>query len=181
MFSEYLRLEDILQKSKGQFHCSCYVLRTWKSRQTGLFFFSPPGIPTSPIPQLHGNWFSLICISCGAAVLKAALVIQNWYRGYSTRLKARQRYALTIFQSIEYADEQGQLQVCFASSSLLLAKCFSLPLVIENTKKVGVHFKLRNLGENCNGGCSDTALEPAVRRGCDLGGRWCFSVLKSTF
>uniref|UniRef100_A0A8I3PMJ8 Serine/threonine-protein phosphatase n=1 Tax=Canis lupus familiaris TaxID=9615 RepID=A0A8I3PMJ8_CANLF len=44
-------------------------------------------------------------------VLKAALVIQNWYRGYSARLKARQRYALTIFQSIEYADEQGQLQL----------------------------------------------------------------------
>ncbi|XP_020936305.1 serine/threonine-protein phosphatase with EF-hands 1 isoform X5 [Sus scrofa] len=43
--------------------------------------------------------------------LKAALVIQNWYRGYSARLKARQRYALTIFQSIEYADEQGQLQL----------------------------------------------------------------------
>ncbi|XP_055419448.1 serine/threonine-protein phosphatase with EF-hands 1 isoform X1 [Bubalus kerabau] len=43
--------------------------------------------------------------------LKAALVIQNWYRGYSARLKTRQRYALTIFQSIEYADEQGQLQL----------------------------------------------------------------------
>jgi len=44
-------------------------------------------------------------------VLKAALVIQNWYRSYSARWKARQRYALTIFQSIEYADEQGQLQL----------------------------------------------------------------------
>ncbi|XP_070461357.1 serine/threonine-protein phosphatase with EF-hands 1 [Equus przewalskii] len=43
--------------------------------------------------------------------LRAALIIQNWYRGYSARLKARQRYALTIFQSIEYADEQGQLQL----------------------------------------------------------------------
>uniref|UniRef100_A0A8C3YIY6 Serine/threonine-protein phosphatase n=1 Tax=Catagonus wagneri TaxID=51154 RepID=A0A8C3YIY6_9CETA len=43
--------------------------------------------------------------------LKAALIIQNWYRGYSARLKARHRYALTIFQSIEYADEQGQLQL----------------------------------------------------------------------
>ncbi|XP_060263660.1 serine/threonine-protein phosphatase with EF-hands 1 isoform X4 [Ovis aries] len=43
--------------------------------------------------------------------LKAALVIQNWYRGYRARLKTRQRYALTIFQSIEYADEQGQLQL----------------------------------------------------------------------
>nr|XP_025132618.1 serine/threonine-protein phosphatase with EF-hands 1 [Bubalus bubalis] len=46
-----------------------------------------------------------------ARALKAALVIQNWYRGYSARLKTRQRYALTIFQSIEYADEQGQLQL----------------------------------------------------------------------
>ncbi|KAB0372503.1 hypothetical protein FD755_016295 [Muntiacus reevesi] len=43
--------------------------------------------------------------------LKAALVIQNWYRTYRDRLKTRQRYALTIFQSIEYADEQGQLQL----------------------------------------------------------------------
>ncbi|XP_073654879.1 serine/threonine-protein phosphatase with EF-hands 1 isoform X2 [Tursiops truncatus] len=43
--------------------------------------------------------------------LKAALVIQNWYRGHSAQLKTRQRYALTIFQSIEYADEQGQLEL----------------------------------------------------------------------
>ncbi|XP_062939446.1 serine/threonine-protein phosphatase with EF-hands 1 isoform X3 [Cynocephalus volans] len=44
-------------------------------------------------------------------VLKAALIIQNWYRRYRARLKARQHYALTIFQSIEYADEQGQMQL----------------------------------------------------------------------
>ncbi|KAI4545663.1 hypothetical protein MG293_005929 [Ovis ammon polii] len=50
------------------------------------------------------------CIVRLLAALKAALVIQNWYRGYRARLKTRQRYALTIFQSIEYADEQGQLQ-----------------------------------------------------------------------
>ncbi|KAM9041830.1 serine/threonine-protein phosphatase with EF-hands 1 isoform 2-T4 [Megaptera novaeangliae] len=43
--------------------------------------------------------------------LKAALVIQNWYRRRSAQLKTRQRYALTIFQSIEYTDEQGQLQL----------------------------------------------------------------------
>ncbi|XP_026307678.1 serine/threonine-protein phosphatase with EF-hands 1 [Piliocolobus tephrosceles] len=43
--------------------------------------------------------------------LKAALIIQNWFRGYKARLKARQHYALTIFQSIEYADEQGQMQL----------------------------------------------------------------------
>ncbi|XP_036768764.2 serine/threonine-protein phosphatase with EF-hands 1 [Manis pentadactyla] len=44
-------------------------------------------------------------------VMKAALKIQNWYRGYRVRLKARQCHALSIFQSIEYADEQGQLQL----------------------------------------------------------------------
>ncbi|XP_041498338.1 serine/threonine-protein phosphatase with EF-hands 1 [Microtus oregoni] len=44
-------------------------------------------------------------------VLKAALVIQNWYRRYRARLMARQHYALAIFQSIEYADEQGQMQL----------------------------------------------------------------------
>ncbi|XP_037678628.1 serine/threonine-protein phosphatase with EF-hands 1 [Choloepus didactylus] len=43
--------------------------------------------------------------------IKAALIIQNWYRGYSARMKARQCYALTIFQSIEYADEQGQMEL----------------------------------------------------------------------
>ncbi|KAM9577337.1 serine/threonine-protein phosphatase with EF-hands 1 [Trichechus inunguis] len=44
-------------------------------------------------------------------VIKAATIIQNWYRGYSARLKARQRHALTVFQSIEYADEQSQMQL----------------------------------------------------------------------
>ncbi|XP_066880163.1 serine/threonine-protein phosphatase with EF-hands 1 isoform X2 [Kogia breviceps] len=43
--------------------------------------------------------------------LKASLVIQNWYRCHRVRLKTRQRYALSVFQSIEYADEQGQLQL----------------------------------------------------------------------
>ncbi|MEJ1281318.1 protein phosphatase with EF hand calcium-binding domain 1 [Cricetulus griseus] len=43
--------------------------------------------------------------------MKAALVIQNWYRRYRARLTARQHYALAIFQSVEYADEQGQMQL----------------------------------------------------------------------
>ncbi|KAM6144021.1 serine/threonine-protein phosphatase with EF-hands 1 [Erethizon dorsatum] len=44
-------------------------------------------------------------------VLKATLVIQNWYRGYRARLRARLQYALAIFESIEYADEQSQMQL----------------------------------------------------------------------
>ncbi|XP_058297816.1 serine/threonine-protein phosphatase with EF-hands 1 [Hylobates moloch] len=51
--------------------------------------------------------------------LRAALIIQNWYRGYKARLKARQHYALTIFQSIEYADEQSQMQLSTFFSFML--------------------------------------------------------------
>ncbi|XP_074247844.1 serine/threonine-protein phosphatase with EF-hands 1 [Saimiri boliviensis] len=51
--------------------------------------------------------------------LRAVLIIQNWYRGYKARLKARQQYALTIFQSIEYADEQDQIQLCNFFSFML--------------------------------------------------------------
>uniref|UniRef100_A0A8D2J188 Serine/threonine-protein phosphatase with EF-hands n=1 Tax=Varanus komodoensis TaxID=61221 RepID=A0A8D2J188_VARKO len=36
----------------------------------------------------------------------------RWFRSYMARLEMRRRYALSIFQSIEYAEEQAQLQVC---------------------------------------------------------------------
>ncbi|NXA39695.1 PPE1 phosphatase, partial [Eudromia elegans] len=43
--------------------------------------------------------------------LRAALLIQRWYRATMARIEMRRRYCLNIFQSIEYADEQAQLQV----------------------------------------------------------------------
>ncbi|KAM9172845.1 serine/threonine-protein phosphatase with EF-hands 1 isoform 2-T3 [Pangshura tecta] len=43
--------------------------------------------------------------------IKAALLIQRWYRCYMARLEMRRQYALSIFQSIEYAEEQAQLQL----------------------------------------------------------------------
>ncbi|XP_074155977.1 serine/threonine-protein phosphatase with EF-hands 1 isoform X6 [Sminthopsis crassicaudata] len=43
--------------------------------------------------------------------MKAAVLIQNWYRCYKARLELRRRQALNIFETIEYADEQDQMQL----------------------------------------------------------------------
>uniref|UniRef100_A0A8V0XF46 Serine/threonine-protein phosphatase n=1 Tax=Gallus gallus TaxID=9031 RepID=A0A8V0XF46_CHICK len=43
--------------------------------------------------------------------IKATVLIQRWYRCKRAQLEVRRRYSLTIFQSIEYADEQEQTQL----------------------------------------------------------------------
>uniref|UniRef100_A0A8B9F4Y9 Serine/threonine-protein phosphatase n=1 Tax=Amazona collaria TaxID=241587 RepID=A0A8B9F4Y9_9PSIT len=66
-----------------------------------------------------------------SSFIRSAVLIQNWYRFRMARIEMRRRYSLSIFQSIEYADEQDHFYIVGFLPSFPVSEIFASPNVSQ--------------------------------------------------
>ncbi|MEQ2206993.1 hypothetical protein XENOCAPTIV_005739 [Xenoophorus captivus] len=96
-----------------------------------------PGKVQQPTSVLSSSNKKKTLHVCFYVSIRAAVLIQRWYRQYVARTEMRRRYTWHIFQSIEYSGEQAQIKIHGKRILKLLQKIFSwLPLATVIDQKV---------------------------------------------